>query len=208
MAWGLTDLGSGVGQGRSPLWSNMAHLTGLGSGRVQSTAGAALTMTALWQVDLRWGCLMCARPTFCLSAVFPIRSFPIRRRCHSIPVSLVLFAFFSLLLQLLFPFSLSLLSAAPLSTAAHYLLSSHTFTFNLTPPLFSHHFKMLSFALFFPFVPSLKFPSSTTASFTLSLPPPFFLFTVISSLFPTAQVVFYSTPQALYYFIAHCPFQT
>lgn len=71
----------------------MACLTGLGSGRVQSTAGAALTMTALWQVYLRWSCLMYAHPLL-LSPVlshppslsFIMPSFPVSflsPPCHS-----------------------------------------------------------------------------------------------------------------------------
>lgn len=60
----LTDLGSGVGHRKTPFWSDMAYLTGLGSGGVQSTAGAPLTMTAIWQVCLRWTCLMFAPPLF------------------------------------------------------------------------------------------------------------------------------------------------
>lgn len=69
---GLTDLGSGVGQRKTPFWSNMAYLTGLGSGGVQSTAGAPLTMTALWQVHLRWSCLMFAPPLFFFPAYPPL----------------------------------------------------------------------------------------------------------------------------------------
>lgn len=90
----LTDLGSGAGQRKTPFWSNMAYLTGLGSGRVQSTAGAALTMTALWQVYLRWSCLMYAHPLFSLHC-FPHYLFPIRHIDHSfpIPVSLCFICF-------------------------------------------------------------------------------------------------------------------
>lgn len=88
---GLTVLGSGVGQRRSPLWSNMAYLTGLGSGRVQSTAGAALTMTALWQVYLRWSCLMYARPLFFLPLFSPLSPpcppSPPLYSCHHFPRS-------------------------------------------------------------------------------------------------------------------------
>lgn len=89
----LTDLGSGVGQRITLFWSNMAYLTGLGSGRVQCTAGAVLTMTAPWQVYLRWVCLMYTRPLFIL-VLFPHYLFPIRRLFHFI---LVPFPWFYLL---------------------------------------------------------------------------------------------------------------
>ncbi len=49
----LTDLGSGVGQRRAPLWSNMAYLTGLGSGRVQSTAALHINLACRGQCWLK-----------------------------------------------------------------------------------------------------------------------------------------------------------
>lgn len=85
----VTHLGTGVGQRRTPFWSNTAYLTGLGSGRVQCTAGAALTMTAPWQVYSRRVCLMCARPQFILYTVFPpfsISHAPSLPR-HSLPIN-------------------------------------------------------------------------------------------------------------------------
>lgn len=220
MAEGLTDLGSGVGQRRSPLWSNMAYLTGLGSGRVQSTAGVALTMTALWQVYLRWSCLMYARPPFSPLSLPPsavsTTLFPSHFPCFicfhfsitALPSYSCAFCSFSLLLAPSFSASPSPYLCQWLPPSTHYLLSicSHVFTFNLTPPHFSHHFKMLSLA-------SSHLSLSSNSLFaqqlgSLSSLPLFPLYTVISSRFPSTWVVFYSTPQAIYYFITHYSFQT
>lgn len=168
---------------------------------------------------------MYARPPVLSTAVFPIIS-----SLSAVSTTLLLSPFPSfcllspsyhshlLVLRFLLPltpfsvliFSLSTSISLPMTaTAIHYLLSicSHVFTFNLTPPHFSHHFKNV-IAGFLPFLSFLKFPFSTTVGFTLSsFPLPLFIQSSLS-LFPTTLVVFYSTPQAIYYFITHSSFQT
>lgn len=140
----LTDLGSGVGQRRTPFWSNMAYLTGLGWGRVQSTAWAALTMTALWQVYLRWSCLMYAHHLLALCSPWTLShppSLPLLYRPISpcfisftfpslssppATMSVLFFTFQSLFASLSTPISLPMTL-----TAAYYLQSISQQSFSL-----------------------------------------------------------------------------
>lgn len=130
----------------------MAYLTGLGSGRVQSTAGAALTMTAPWQVYLRWSCLMCAHPLLLFPPFAPIHhlhhSFIIPSSpglflsplCHSpLPWLLRLLPFSHLII------SLSALLSVGL-TETYYLLSvcSQAFAHSFPPTHLSYRFKIFS----------------------------------------------------------------
>lgn len=125
---------------------------GLGSGRVQSTAGAALTMTALWQVYLRWSCLMCAHPLLLAPPFSPIHhlyysyiipSFPVlflSPPCHSpLPWLLCLLPFSLLIISLSVLLSLGL-------TATYYLLSvcSQAFAHSIHLTHLSYRFKIFS----------------------------------------------------------------
>lgn len=140
------------GREKPLVWYNVAHLTGLGSGRVQCAAGAALTMTAPWQVYLRRGCLMFAPPWFPPSAASSLSpSHSLSQPLSPVPFSLKkqnkkrkpLSHFYHISMLYLTP--LSFLKFTTLLLLHHITFSPFANkSMHLTSFYISHHFKIMT----------------------------------------------------------------